>query len=200
VIYDLVKKGVISKLNPTQYMIGQSDIYQQKNASDERRKIVDYLNQAFPNIRIVVFESTLLNEWVNHQITRKVIFIEVEKYFMSDVFRMIYNRFSTKVLLNVNKEDLYMYEGELIIINQLISQAPINHQTRDIKIEKLIVDLYTKDLITEFINEDEKDDVIESIFKTYPVNVKTVYAYAKRRGNIDIIKKVISSCEPGGLS
>jgi hypothetical protein len=200
VIYDLVKKGVISKLNPTQYMIGQSDIYQQKNASDERRKIVDYLNQAFPNIRIVVFESTLLNEWVNHQITRKVIFIEVEKYFMSDVFRMIYNRFSTKVLLNVNKEDLYMYEGELIIINQLISQAPINHQTRDIKIEKLIVDLYTKDLITEFINEDEKDDVIESIFKTYPVNVKTVYAYEKRMCNIDIIKKVISSCEPGGLS
>ena len=200
VIYDLVKKGVISKLNPTQYRIGQSDIYQQKNASDERRKIVDYLNQAFPNIRIVVFESTLLNEWVNHQIARKVIFIEVEKYFMSDVFRMIYNRFSTKVLLNANKEDLYMYEGELIIITQLISQAPINQQTRDIKIEKLIVDLYTKDLITEFINEDEKDDVIESIFKTYPVNVKTVYAYAKRRGNIDIIKKAISSYEPGGLS
>ena len=200
VIYDLVKKGIITKLNPTQYMIGQSDNYRQKNASDERNRIRDFINKIFPNIRIVVFESTLLNEWVNHQIARKVIFIESDKYFMNDVFRSIYKEFNTKVMLNPNKEDLYMYDGELIIVTQLISQAPIQQKTRDIKIEKLIVDLYTKDLITEFINEDEKDDVIESIFKTYPVNVKTVYAYAKRRGNIDIIKKAISSYEPGGLS
>lgn len=200
VIYDLAKKGIITKLNPTQYMIGHLDIYHQKNASDERREIDDYLNQVFPNIRFVVFESTLLNEWLNHQIARKVIFIEVEKYFINDVFRMIYNNFSTKVLVNPNREDLYMYEGELLIITQLISQAPVNQQLRDVKIEKLIVDLYTKDLINEFINEDEKEDVIESIFKTYPVNMKTVYAYAKRRGNIDIIKKVISSYETRELS
>jgi phosphoserine phosphatase len=93
-----------------------------------------------------------------------------------------------------------MYEGELIIVTQLISQAPIYQKNRDIKIEKIIVDLYTKDLITEFINEDEKNDVIENIFKSYPVNMKTVYAYAKRRNNLDIIKTALSSYESGGLS
>jgi hypothetical protein len=200
VIYDLVKKGFITKLDPTRYMIGQSDTYHQKNASDERHRIVDELNQAFPDIRIVVFESTLLNEWVNHQIARKVIFIEVERYFVKDVFRMMHERYPQKVILDANKEQLYMYGGELIIITRLISQAPVDQQTRDIKIEKLLVDLYTKDLIAEFVNEDEKDDMIESIFKTYPVNVKTVYAYAKRRGNIDRIKEAISSYEPAGLT
>lgn len=200
VIYRLARKGIISKLNATQYIIGKINKYRQKEVSDERNKIVIALNNAFPNIRMVVYESTLLNEWVNHQISRKVIFIETEKYFMNDVFRFIYNESPLKALLNPNKEDLYMYEGELIIVGQLISQAPINQKAMDIKIEKLIVDLYTKDVITEFVNEDEKEDVIEAILKTYPVNMKTVYAYAKRRNILDMIKKAISNYRPGGLS
>ena len=200
VIYRLVREGIISKLDSTKYIIGQKNTYQQQETSDERDKIVQALDQAFPNIRIVVYESTLLNEWVNHQIARKVIFIETEKYFIKDVFRYVYNTFPTKTLLNPNKEDLYMYDGDLIIVTQLISQAPINSKKKDIKIEKLIVDLYTKDLITEFINEDEKEDVIENIFKTYPVNIKTIYAYSKRRKNLNTIKEVISNYKLGALS
>lgn len=198
VIYTLVNQGVISRLNPTQFIVGKIKNYYQKNGSEERDKVVDVLNKAFPHIRIVVYESTLLNEWVNHQVSRKVIFIESEKYFTNDIFRFIYNNFSTRVLLNPTKEDLYMYDGEILIVCPLISQSPINLKTRDIKIEKLIVDLYTKDLITEFVSEDEKDDVIREICKAYAINVKTVYAYAKRRNNLDIIKAKLSSYEYRG--
>lgn len=200
VIYRLVRKGIISKLDSNMYIIGKKNTYQQQETSDERQKIIQALDRAFPNLRMVVYESTLLNEWVNHQIARKVIFIEIEKYFINDVFRYIYDKFPTKTLLNPDKADLYMYDGELIIVTQLVSQAPINPKKKDIKIEKLIVDLYTKDLITEFINEDEKEDVIESIFKTYPVNIKTIYAYSKRRKNLITIKEIISNHKPGALS
>jgi len=200
VIYGLIKKGIISKLNAKQFIIGRANIYHQKNTSEERKEIVIALDERFPNINIVVYESTMLNEWVNHQIARKVIFIESEKYFMNDIFRFLYSEFSTKIMLNPSKEDLYMYGGELNIVTQLISQAPIFKESRNIKIEKLIVDLYTKDLITEFINEDEKYNVVELIFKKYAVNVKTVFAYAKRRNNLDTIKKVISNFTPGELS
>ncbi|MBU1143911.1 MAG: hypothetical protein KKH92_09770 [Firmicutes bacterium] len=200
VIYDLVKKGMISKISQKKYVIGKSNIFSQKNSSDERLKIVSFLEEKFPNIKIVVYESTLLNEWVNHQIARKIIFIEVEKYFMNDVFRSIYNHFRTRVMLNPDKDELYLYQGELIIVTQLITQAPINLKTKDIKIEKLIVDLYTKDLINEFVNDDEKEKVIEDIFKAYTVNLKSIYAYAKRRNNTDLMKKILSSIEHGGLT
>lgn len=200
VIYRLVSKGVISKWNANQYIIGKVNAYHQQKGSNERRKIINLLNRVFPGVRVVVYESTLLNEWVNHQIARNVIFVEAEKYFMNDVFRFLYNKFSKKVMLNPNKEDLYMYDGEIIIVTQLITQAPINPNTKDIKIEKLIVDLFTKDLITEFISEDEKEDIIQAIFKTYPINVKTVFAYAKRRNNYDTISDVISKYMPGVLS
>lgn len=200
VIYRLTRDGIISKLDSTKYIIGKKNTYQQHQMSDERHKIIHTLDQRFPNIDMVVYESTLLNEWVNHQIARKVIFIETEKYFINDVFRHIYNKFPTKTLLNPSKADLYMYDGELIVVNPLISQAPIISKKKDIKIEKLIVDLYTKDLITEFINEDEKEDIIKSIFKTYPINVKTVFAYAKRRNNLDKVKEVISNNISGVLA
>lgn len=200
VIYRLVRAGIISKLNSTKYIIGKKNTYQQQSSSDERDKIISALDKTFPNIRVVVYESTLLNEWVNHQIARRVIFIESEKYFINDVFRYIYNRISTKVLLNPKKEDLYMHDGDLIIVTQLISQAPINLKKKDIKVEKLIVDLYTKDLITEFISDDEKEDVVEALFKTYPVNVKTIYAYSKRRNNLNTIKAVISNYKLGVIS
>ncbi len=200
VIYGLVKKGIITKLDSYQFIIGRTTSFYQRNPSEERNKIVNILNQKFPNIRIVAYESTLLNEWVNHQIARKVIFIESEKYFVNDVFRLIYNECPNKVLLNPTKEDLYMYDGELVIVTQLVSQAPINLKSRDIKIEKLIVDLFTKDLITEFVNDDEKDEVVASIFKSYPVNDITLYAYAKRRKNLGTVKKAVSSYAHGGLS
>lgn len=200
VIYRLVSKGVISKLDATHYIIGKINTYYQQNESDEKRKIINALNRSFPNVRVVVYESTLLNEWVNHQIARKVIFIEVEKYFINDVFRFIYNRFPKKVMLNPNNEDLYMNDGEIIIVTKLITQAPINLKTRAIKIEKLVVDLFTKDLITEFVSEDEKEDIIQAIFKTYPINVRTVYAYAKRRNNYDEINNMISKYKLGILS
>ncbi|MFA5235887.1 MAG: DUF6577 family protein [Bacilli bacterium] len=200
VIYGLVKKGLVSKINHNQYLIGRANIFRQKNSSDQRNRIVDYLNKKYPNIRIAVYESTLLNEWVNHQIARNLIFVETEKYFMNDVFRSIYEKFAGKAILNPNKEDLNMYNDELVIVKPLASQAPINQKTREIKIEKLIVDLYTKDLINEFISEDEKEDVIQDIFKKYLVNQKTIFAYAKRRNNTDLLKKILSSYELGSSS
>ncbi len=200
VIYGLVKKGLISKIHQNQYLMGWANIYHQQNSSEERNRIVSYLNKKFPNIRIAVYESTLLNEWVNHQIARNIIFVETEKYFMNDVFRSIYEKFSGKVLLNPNKEDLNMYNDELVIVKPLNSQAPINNKTRDIKIEKLIVDLFTKDLINEFISEDEKENVIQDILKKYRVNQKTIFAYAKRRNNADLLKKILSSYELGASS
>ena len=122
-------------------------------------------------------------------ISRAVIFIEVEKYYMMDIFRVIQEKYMN-VLFKPNQDTLYRYQGDLIVVSQLFTQAPINRQERTIKLEKLIVDFYTHDLINEFITDDEKEDVIDLMFQTYVINYKTVIAYAKRRKNED---KVISA-------
>ena len=191
VIHRLVTKGIISKINHKQFIKGVKKLYQQKFNSQDTNKIIDLINKDYPNIKIVVYESTLLNEWVNQQISRKTIFVEVEKYYMADVFRSIYDNVSNRVLLNPKTEDFYLYTNDLIVVNALVTQAPINSEKRTIKIEKLIVDLFTKDLITEFVNEDEKEEVVQSIIKSYIVNEKTLYAYAKRRSNLEKVKKTI---------
>jgi hypothetical protein len=196
----MVRKGMISRIDNERYLIGKFKPYLPPIASENRNIIVESLHQAFPHIRIAVYESTILNEWANHQINRNVIFVESEKYFMNDVFRFIYRAFPAKAILDPSKQDLSLYEGELVVVTQLISQAPIHPKTSEIKIEKLIVDLHTKDLITEFVSEDEKDVIVEGILRTYPVNAKTVIAYAKRRNNVEVMKKVLANHHFGGLS
>ncbi|MGI6210728.1 MAG: DUF6577 family protein [Bacilli bacterium] len=193
-IYKLVSEGVISKVDNNLYYLGKLKKYTPKNFSALRNKIKNKLEASLKDIRFIIYESTNLNEWVNHQISKNVIFVEVEKYFMMDVFRLI-QEFHNNVLFSPSVDEFYLYQGDLVVVNQLITQAPINNQTREMKLEKLIVDFYTKDLINEFINDSEKENIIYSILSTYQINRKTILAYAKRRNNYAKIKDVLEQIE-----
>ncbi len=189
IIYELSKKNVITKISSQLYFIGKLKVYNPLFSNVLSKDIKKLLETKFSDIKFVMYESTCLNEWVNHQVSRAVIFIEVEKYYMMDIFRVIQEKYMN-VLFKPNQDTLYRYQGDLIVVSQLFTQAPINRQERTIKLEKLIVDFYTHDLINEFITDDEKEDVIDLMFQTYVINYKTVIAYAKRRKNED---KVISA-------
>lgn len=194
VIYKLVSEGLITKVDNNSYYLGKLKKYEPKNFSVLRDKIKNMLEESLKDIRFVIYESANLNEWVNHQIARNVIFVEVEKFFMMDVFRLIQGLYNN-VLFYPTVDEFYLYQGDLVVVNQLITQAPINNKTREIKLEKLIVDFYTKDLINEFINNSEKENIIHSILSTYQINRKTILAYAKRRNNYDEIKNVLEQIE-----
>lgn len=189
-IYRLNEKQIITKLNNREYILGFLKEYQYKEFSDISRDLIKKFKSDFADINIVVYETFMLNEWINHLISRNIVIVEVEKYFIKDIFRYIQNIYS-KTLFNPTKDDLYLYKDTMIIVNPLVTQAPINKSDKTIKIEKLIVDLFTSDSINEFISEKEKEDVIKSIIKNYVVNEKTILAYAKRRRNYDTLKYLL---------
>jgi hypothetical protein len=192
VIYRLIRKNIITKLDAKTYYIGKLKIYKGSLSSELAKKVKAIINQTYPDVKFVIYESTMLNEWVNHQISRNVIFVEVEKYFMIDIFKLIQEKYFN-VLLNPTRDYFYLYDGEIIVINQLVTQAPIDRLARTITLEKLIVDFYTKDLINEFINDFEKEEVIDIMFKSYAINTNTILAYSKRRNNYDTILKVLEA-------
>jgi hypothetical protein len=196
-IFTLTKKGLISKINKTEYLIGQIKEYIQQSLETKRNQVIKTISKKYPDIKAIVFESFVLNEWLNHQVSRYVIFVEVEKPFIKDIFRLLNESFPKQVLLNPNQEMLANYQDHEIVVSPLITQAPIRQKSYAFKIEKLIVDLFTNDLINEFISADEKETIITSIFQEYKVNKKTVYAYAKRRHNLSYIQKLIAPLEVG---
>lgn len=190
VIYKLIKNKIITKLNNREYIIGYLKEYKYDGLSDASRNLIDIFKNSFSDINIVVFETFMLNEWINHLISRNIVIVEVEKYFVNDIFRYIQNIYPN-TRLNPSHEDLYLYKDITIVVNSLVTQAPINKNDKTVKIEKLIVDLFTKDIINEFISENEKKEVIRSMIKNYVVNDKTIFAYTKRRKNYDIVKEVL---------
>ena len=193
VIYQLVKEGTITKVDNHFFYKGFLRKYKQKNMSTIKRRISDLLKKNYPDIDAVIYESTILNEWLNHQITQNVIFVEVEKYFMGPIFEYLKNELNIPILINPSVGDYYRYVVDnIIIVTQLITQTPKTKHGYDIKIEKLIVDLYANNLLKEFVSEDEHSNILQSMYQTYVVNNKTILAYAKRRNLENVVKEDVA--------
>lgn len=58
--------------------------------------------------------------------------------------------------------------------------TPIHKDSYDIRIEKLLVDMFANSLLQEFVSASDIEYMVDDIFSTYVVNTKTVLAYAKR--------------------
>jgi len=103
-----------------------------------------------------VYESTILNEWVNHLIARNVLFVDVEKDYMPNVFRTLQEKLQTTILLKPSVDEYYLYASDAtIIVSNLITQAPIRNDSYDIRIEKLLVDVFANSLLKEFVSAND---------------------------------------------
>lgn len=200
VIHELVKSGDITKVDSKHYYKGVLKDYSPKVETEKKKLLKKLINKKYPKLDIVIYETNIFNEWINHQISRNVIFVEVEKYYMQDVFTYLRNHITDKILLNPTTEDFYLYaEDNIIIVSSLVSRAPMNKESYEIKVEKLIVDLFSNDLVSKLFSQSEYAAIIDNLFRTYKVNIKTIYSYAKRRNLIDITKKFVKKYDPSEM-
>ena len=200
VIHELVKSGDITKVDSKHYYKGVLKDYSPKVQTEKKKLLKKLISKKYPKLDIVIYETKIFNEWINHQISRNVIFVEVEKYYMQDVFTYLRNHITDKILLNPTTEDFYLYaEDNIIIVSSLVSRAPMNKESYEIKAEKLIVDLFSSDLVSKLISQSEYATIIDNIFRMYKVNIKTVYSYARRRNLIEITQKFIKKCDPSEM-
>ncbi len=201
VIHELVKSGDITKVDSKHYYKGVLKDYSPKVQTGKKKLLKKLISKKYPKLDIVIYETKIFNEWINHQISRNVIFVEVEKYYMQDVFTYLRNHITDKILLNPTTEDFYLYaEDNIIIVSSLVSRAPMNKESYEIKVEKLIVDLFSNDLVSKLFSQSEYATIIDNLFRTYKVNIKTIYSYAKRRNLIDITKKFVKKYDPSEVT
>jgi polyhydroxyalkanoate synthesis regulator phasin len=201
VIHELVKSGDITKVDSKHYYKGVLKDYSPKVQTEKKKLLKKLISKKYPKLDIVIYETKIFNEWINHQISRNVIFVEVEKYYMQDLFTYLRNHITDKILLSPTTEDFYLYaEDNIIIVSSLVSRAPMNKESYEIKVEKLIVDLFSNDLVSKLFSQSEYATIIDNLFRTYKVNIKTIYSYAKRRNLIDITKKFVKKYDPSEVT
>ncbi len=153
--------------------------------SDKADRIIEFLKERYPDVEFVVFESFLMNEFLNQLIAKNTIFVQTEKDLSSFVFSTLHNEFrSESMMYNPTREEYRKYWVEdSIVISDLVTQSPKNSRNPyEICLEKMLVDMVSDKNISRIYSRCEISSVIDNAMKSYYLDKKKLMRYAGRRG------------------
>ena len=180
----LVRSGRLMRVSQGHYIITESNkkYYSYKSMNTKAIAVKDCITSNFPLINFILFEMVQLNEFVNHQIGKNTIFIEIEKYVEDAVFERLREEYES-VLFFPNPDDFYRYsDSDSIVVKSLPCRYPKNAiDKHGISIEKLIVDLFANKIISNSISRGDYPDAITEMFSRYQVNEIKLFRYASIR-------------------
>lgn len=161
--------------------------------SKDALSVMSDIQSKYPYVRFTVFETVLMNEFLNHLIANNTIFIQVEKESSIFIFRYLQEAGYQNVLYkpDVSDFDLYWAKGS-IIVTDLISESPIRTDNPgEILLEKILVDMLADKLIATTFSKAELPDVFEQAKSRYCLDKVRMQRYARRRNRQDEVKKYI---------
>ena len=154
-------------------------------------KVKDLLEEKYPELSFVMFESVALNEFLNHQIAQNTVYVQVEKDLSTYIFDTLKQELGGMVLYKPNRTDFSRYWTRgCVVVLELVSQAPLSSaQPHEITMEKLLVDIIADKSIEATYSPAELPDIFRNVRKNYRVDVKKMNRYAGRRGKAEIIAR-----------
>lgn len=189
----MMENGVIARAGRNAYFVKSNDLhFYHYSHSDKAMDIVDHLTKNHPYLTFTIFELCQLNEFMNHQIAHNILFLSVSKDLGESVFESL-QEMNQWTLLYPDQKTFHQYwKDGMVIINRLISEAPIQYdQQYSPCLEKILVDIIADKIICESIPESKIPNIFESAFEQYVIDESTLFRYAKRRNAQQKIMKVI---------
>lgn len=184
-IGNLIKSGMLQHAGWGRYTLPKQE---QKAPyvplySVEAQTIRFLVSNQYPQIGFTIFETTLLNEFLNHLIAKNTIHVQVERSFGNAVFEFL--KWNTERLVlyrpSAKQYSLYM-RPNMIVVQDWISEAPLNHNSpHDITIEKMLVDIYCERDRTILYSTPEYPNIVRDAYDRYPVDTVRLLRYAQRR-------------------
>lgn len=194
-IHDMKARGIISHVSRGLYSLKSKKEFEPE-ISNTVTQINNKLIQKFPFIQFCLWESKWFNEFMVHQLFKNYIVIETEKDVMESVFKA-FSDSNSMIYLNPDHDIFELYISnydEVIIVKQLVSEAPIIVNDKGVHIaslEKLLVDtLIEKDLFAS--QQNELDNIFKSAFERYTLNRNKLNRYARRRNRLTELENYTS--------
>ena len=161
------------------------------------KKILSVMQELYPDLDYVLFETVLLNEFVNHLYAQNVIVLQIEKALCSFTFEALNERFKGKVFYNPTEEALGRYKSDnCIILENKISEAPCNRDNpHSITLEKLLVDCVSDKIIRVLVPSGEVANIYENAKLIYKTDLTKIRRYAKRRNAWSRVEEVMKMGE-----
>ncbi|MCR5794322.1 MAG: hypothetical protein K6G61_03085 [Solobacterium sp.] len=189
----LLSAGKIHRIGRNAYRAGPSakKIYQPRYSA-KLMQTAEFMEREYADAEYSLFETVMLNEFLNHQIANNTLYISAEKDFSEFVFRSIQGNIPGMVLYRPGKDDLRKYwEPGCIIIIDRISEAPqgINHY--DTPLEKMFVDILADPSLLYMYSKSEYAEMLRTANDKYHIDYRKMLRYAGRRGKRTEIKALI---------
>ena len=154
--------------------------------SDEYLDVEKSITQEFPLVTFQMWELIQFNEFVNHQLSKNILIVEVENMLENAVFEYLREQYM-HILYCPSIDDFYRYRSEetTIVILKLVSEAPKPVENHSCPLEKLLVDLFTNKFTGKLIQRSEYATILEDSFEKYLIDETKLFRYARRR-NVDM--------------
>lgn len=151
--------------------------------SEFSKELLSKMEERFPELEYTLFETLLLNEFVNHLYAHNILVLQVEKDLCPFTFDFLNELFPGKVLYNLSSDNLGRYQSDnCIILENRISEAPFDKEhPHFITMEKLLVDTVSDKAIKELIPTSEVTNIYENAKLFYKSDLTKIRRYAKRR-------------------
>lgn len=195
-IYKLVQSGVLTRIGRGKFAIGENRIYKPV-ISSKIKSIYSKLKKEFPYLRMCIWNTSSLNEFMIHQPGRFYLLIEVDKGATQSVFFYLKeHKFS--VFVEPTKDLIEKYipdEKETLIVKSLVSEAPLQtiNGISSPTIEKMLIDIFCDDVIFDAQQGSEMRTIFQEALSKYALNENRMLRYADRRGKKDSFREYLSS-------
>lgn len=199
-IYDLKGKNIIRPLKRGLYIISSKTKYKPE-ISPELIKFAKRITDKFEDAKHCIWETGWLNEFSQHQASKRMILIEIEKDFMESLYYELKDSSRNEIFFNPDDKaiDFYIAESDYpVIIKKLITRSPVAKRTeKRVKfntplLEKILVDLFAEERLFYYLQGSELMHIYEHAISNYAINFTKLFSYAKRREREQEIKQFMT--------
>jgi hypothetical protein len=192
----LVQKGILNRIGRGKFIIGEGKNYVPE-ISSKMKAINSKLKKEFPYLKICIWDSSVLNEFMLHQPGRFYLLIEVEKEAIQSVFYFL-KEAKYPIFVEPTNDILEKYSfgvKETLIVKSLVSEAPIQNikDVNTASLEKMLVDIFCDDVIFSAHQGNEMRIIFKEALTKYSVNQSRMLRYANRRRKKEHFKSYLDS-------
>jgi len=200
-IHELKEKNIIRSVRRGWYAISYKPRYKPE-LSNEIIKINKVLTEQFQDLKYCIWETSWLNEFLQHQTSKRIIIIEIEKGYEENLYFHLKDNFRQELYINPHEKeiDLYITESKKpVVIKKLITRSPISKQSINKnklaypQLEKILVDLFSDKKLFYFYQGSEMTNLFENAIKRYSINYTRLFSYAKRRDRDEELKLFLNN-------
>ena len=184
-IHGMLKDGCLRKQGYNEYVVSRGEELPEYRPvySKLALDLIKLLGENYPHISFTVFETVLMNDFINHMVAQNTVFIQADKENSIFLFRFLQEQGYNDLMYKPSGKDFSLYWAkDCIVVSDLISEAPISAAApHSICLEKLLVDMYTDRLISTTYSKAEFPDVLHLALSQYRVDKAKMLRYARRR-------------------